>query len=111
MFKKKIDSNLLIKKGILAGILEVIFISLVAGFFMIADSFFPADSGNIILNIMAVLSLLVIGVGVSGILVLGLPLYYFTQKKYQEGIVALGVTLGTILVIFILISLIEIFVF
>lgn len=109
--RKKLDQKLLIKKGIIAGLLEVIFIILVASFFIISETLFPASAGSLIFGIIAVLSLLVISAAVSAVLVLGYPAYLFLQKKYKEAIVMLGATLGTMLVIFILVILGEIFIY
>ena len=56
--KKKIDRQELFKLGALAGLLEIIYIVLVAGFMILAQSLFPNDSADAIIGITSFLIIL-----------------------------------------------------
>ncbi|MEK7653568.1 MAG: hypothetical protein AAB358_03745 [Patescibacteria group bacterium] len=86
--------------GILTGIIEVCYIFLVGYFIMSANALFPA-AGNTIFAIVTMLTLLVISVVISGVLVFGLPVYYFIQKKNREIVWSLVSTFATIFVLFV----------
>ncbi len=110
MFKsKRKKTREIIKLGILAGLFEAIFVFLVGGYFLVAEILFPPESKSLILGIVSVLILLVVGVGLSAVLVFGLPAYFFLGKKYRAALIAFFSTVGVLLVIFTAIVLLEIF--
>lgn len=98
----KMSSGELIKDGIVAGVLEVIYIGIVAIFFMIAESVFPSDTSLVMAGIAAFLILVVLSVTISGMLILGYPLYYALQQRYPEALAILLVTCATLIVVFFL---------
>jgi hypothetical protein len=109
--KRKIDREDLIKFGAISGLLEVVYIVLVAGFFLFAESLFPVDSGSAVIGIVAVLILLVFSAGVSAVLIFGLPFYFMIQSKYEEAGITLISSAATIIAVFILMILGEIFIY
>ncbi len=102
---------MLVKKGISSGLVEVIFIILVAFFFIAAETLLPDKSGSMVLGIASVLVLLVIGAAVAGALVFGWPLYLALQKKYQEAVLVFCCTLATLLAFFVLVVAAEVIFF
>lgn len=110
-FKNKKEPLSAVKKGILAGVGEVIFISLVSLFLAASQALFHAGSKSLIFGISASLLLLVLGVAVSGLLIFGYPAYYFLNKQHRAALVFLAGALGAMIVIFLLLVLGEIFVY
>lgn len=103
-----------VSQGVVAGIMEVAYITLVAVFIVATDNLFASPrSGVMIFGIICVLSLLVLSVAVSGTLIFGWPVYYFMEKKYKEAInsfIASAVSIFVIFaIIFILASLVSLF--
>jgi len=115
MFKKltnkKLDRKDLIKFGSITGLMEIVYVVLVAGFFIVSESLFPATANSLIMGIVAVLTLMVISAGISAVLVLGLPLYFVMQKKYYEAVTVLLSSIVIMVVVFFLIILGEIFIY
>lgn len=103
--KNKINPAELFKLGAIAGLLEVIYIVLVATFMLLAQSLFPDDSNGVIVGIVSFLIVFVFSALVSGVILLGLPLYFAIQEKYKETLIVLAASafsLAGILVIMIL---------
>ena len=109
--RKKSDQQLLVKNGISAGLIEIIFVILVAFFFIAAESLLPDKSGSMILGIASMLILLVISAAVAGALIFGWPLYLALQKKYREAVLVFCCTLATLLAFFVLAVLAEVLFF
>ena len=87
-----------LKFGILGGILEVIYIVLVALFMQGAENWF---SGSGIFTGVLVLTLFVFSAAISGLLVLGYPAYLALQKNYKEAILTVLISLMVIFILFI----------
>lgn len=103
LFKSKdISAKEVIGKGIIAGIIQTAYIILVAMFVLSAGAIFPANSPFVIMGMVAFVILLVISVAVSAVVVFGVPLYLFFQKKYKESLNFLATTLVTLLLFFII---------
>lgn len=109
--KKKMDKEDLIKFGVLSGLIEVVYVVFVAGFFILSEALFPATAGSLIMGIIAFLLLLVISAGFSAVLIFGLPFYLMLQKKYKEAMIVICSSIGAMIVICILIILGEIFIY
>jgi hypothetical protein len=100
LFRAQVTRQELVKDGVVAAFLQVIYIAFIAIFFMIADTAFPDDSWLIVVGVVAFLILLVLSVAISGVLLFGYPLYYALQKKYSEALAILLITCGALLAIF-----------
>lgn len=103
--KNKIDNSELFKLGAIAGLLQVVYIVLVATFIILVESVFPDDSQGVIIGIASFLIVFVFSALISGVIMLGLPLYFATQQKYKESLMVLAssaVSLIAILIIMIL---------
>jgi hypothetical protein len=109
--KRKFALEELIKMGVISALMEVIYVVLVAAFFMVTESLFPADAASLIMGIIAMLILLVLSASISGILIFGIPFYFASQKKYHEAGVVFVSSVVTIVAMFILIILGEIFIY
>jgi len=80
--KQKITTEDLIKFGTISGLLEIVYIVLVAGFFILSESIFNIESKSAILGIIAVLMLLVFSATISAVLIFGILFYLLIIKKY-----------------------------
>lgn len=109
--KKKIQKEELVKVGVVSALVEILYIVLVGSFMMTTEALFPADSSSLIMGIASVLMLLVLSVTVSAVLMLGMPLYLTLQKQYKEALVVVGSSILTLVTIFVLIILGEIFIY
>jgi len=97
-----------IKIGLLTGLLEVIYITLIALFLWGGSSWFNS-SDNVLISIIMLL-IFVISAAVSGLLVFGYPIYLFTKtKNYVEAvktsalsILVIVISLGLFLLIYFL---------
>ena len=88
-------------QGALAGLTEICYIALVAIFMVGTESLFAAANPWLaVFGIIAVLALLVMSVAVSGVLLLGWPLYYFFERKYKEGLYALSGSIAAMFIVF-----------
>ncbi len=88
-------------QGAAAGLTEICYIALVAIFIAGTESLFATTSAWVaVFGIIAVLSLLVMSVAISGVLLLGWPAYYFLERKYKEGLYALSGSIAAMFVIF-----------
>ncbi|MFA5070596.1 MAG: hypothetical protein WC528_04925 [Patescibacteria group bacterium] len=87
-----------LKFGILGGVLEVVYIVLVVFFMQGMEKWF---SGSGAFTGVLVLTLLVFSAAVSGLLVLGYPVYLALQKNYKEAIFTLLISLAVIFILFI----------
>lgn len=108
---KKTNKSELVEMGVLTGVVEGIYVTLVAWFMSSAESIFKGHTPDPIFGAMAILSLLVFSAAISGTLVFGYPAYFFLQKKYRESFTVFISTLITILIIFVLIFFGGIFIF
>ncbi len=88
-----------LKYGILAGLLEGVYIFIVSIFMFTIQDFFSSNEMPG-LTFAAFLFLFVFSAGISGIILFGYPFYLVTNKKYREAVVAALVSLSTILVLF-----------
>jgi hypothetical protein len=103
----KTDKKEIYKFGIGGGLLEIIYIALVA---LLINSVNDIMNGaNSILSVLAFLLLFVFSVAVSGVFVLGYPAYLGLQKRLREAILTLLTTILTMLVAGIIVFLIAIF--
>jgi len=89
-------NNKSIKFGLLGGALEGIYISLVGLFFVCAQDWF---SGPSVFPMILMLMIFVFSAAVSGLLVLGYPLYLALQKKYKEAISTVLISLALIFIL------------
>ena len=93
-------------QGAAAGLTETCYILLIAIFMAGTESLFAtAEPWVAVFGIIAVLLLLVLSVAVSGILLLGWPIYYFLERKYKEGLYALT---GSVIAMFVIFAVIFI---
>lgn len=105
---KKIDKKEIYKYGIGGGILEILYILLVAWFMNSLDN--TMNQSEPIMSIMSVLLLFVFSASVSGFLVLGYPAYLALQKRLQEAFMTLLTTIltlfagGVIIFLFVILS-------
>jgi hypothetical protein len=100
--------------GVVAGLMELAYIALVA-IFMVGTQPLMANqpdsaSWSMVFGFLAFLSLFVFSAAVSGIIVLGYPFYYFTERKYKEALYAFLGTLVTMFVVFAIIFLVVLLV-
>ncbi|MDO8668961.1 MAG: hypothetical protein Q7K65_01570 [Candidatus Buchananbacteria bacterium] len=109
--KKQISSAELFKFGALAGILEVVYIVLVAVFMLLAQSFFPDNSNSIIIGITSFLIVFVFSALVSGLIMLGLPLYFAIQNKFKEALIVLASSAFSLIAILVIMILGKIFIY
>lgn len=93
MFELKSES-IQIKAGVLAGLLESLYIIIVAVIMMRMEQFLPQTDG--ILSIGMFLILLVFSAGISGTLVFGLPVHLFLEKRVKDAVRILITTLLTL---------------
>ena len=97
-----------IGQGVITGIMEVCYISLVAIFMVGAQSFLnnaPSSPWMNVFGIICMLSILVFSVGISGVLVFGWPAHYFMEHKYEQALSSFIATAATMFVIFSMIFL------
>ncbi len=111
MFNKKNPPQELIKKGVLAGVIQAAYTLAVAGFFLCSDSLFREGSRSMIFGIVAMLTLLVLSVAISGALMLGYPAYYFLKKEFRAGLTFLVAAVSTLALIFLALILGEVFIY
>jgi len=90
--QKSVSTGELFKLGAMAGILQVVYIVVVALFILLAESLFPDDSSGVIFGIASFLIVFVFSAMMSGVIMLGLPVYFATQNKYREAIIVLAST-------------------
>lgn len=91
---KKNDKKEIYKYGIGGGILEILYILLVAWFINSMEK--TTNEPEPIIGIMSVLLLFVFSAAVSGFLVLGYPAYLGLQNKLQEAFLTLLTTILTL---------------
>lgn len=92
---KKNEKKDIYKYGISAGLLEIIYILLVAWFITSLDNIM--GQVNNLVSILSFLLLFVFSAAVSGFLVLGYPAYLGLQKRLQEAFLTLLITILTLL--------------
>ncbi|MBN1326092.1 hypothetical protein JW977_03905 [Candidatus Falkowbacteria bacterium] len=92
---KKIEKKEIYKYGIGGGILQILYILMVAWFINSMDK--AESQSDPIINIMSVLLLFVFSATISGFFVLGYPAYLALQKRLQEAFLTLLVTILTLL--------------
>lgn len=103
--KKEVSSAELFKLGAIAGLIEIVYIVLVASFMLVAQSLFPATPSGAIVGIVSFLIVFVFSAMISGLIILALPLYFAIEKQYKEAIILLfssGFSLIAILIIMML---------
>ena len=83
----------------MGAIAEVIYVVIIALVLYNMSNLLPTPPA--FLGIALILTLLVFSTAVSGLFVLGLPVYLLIQKKTKEAILTFFVTLSTLLIIFI----------
>ncbi|NCN07203.1 hypothetical protein GW933_00775 [Candidatus Falkowbacteria bacterium] len=102
---QSVSTTELFKFGAIAGLVEVVYIVLVATFMLLAQSLFPDTPSGVIVGIVSFLTVFVFSATVSGVIMLGLPLYFAIEKKYKEALIILlssGFSLMAILIIMML---------
>ena len=102
MFELKGESPQ-VKVGILAGLLESLYVIVIAVIMMRLGSMMQYVEGA--LGIVLMLMLLVFSAGVSGIFTFGLPIYLFLQKRVKDAIRVMVTTFLTLLGVFFIILL------
>jgi len=103
-FSKQIDKKAIFKYGIGGGVAEIIYVLLIAYLFTNLEKLMPTPPA--LLGFFFFLLLFVFSAALSGLLVLGYPIYWATQKRSQEAVMTFFVTLLTILAGFVMIILI-----
>lgn len=103
--KKKVSQSELFKLGAIAGLLQVVYIILVAVFMILAQSIFPDNSDAVIIGIVSFLIVFVFSAMVSGAILLGLPLYFAMQKQYKDALTVLASSAFSMIAILIIIML------
>jgi hypothetical protein len=113
MFAKKINHREMAQKAVIAGFIEAAYIFCVAGFFLASSIIFGGQQQGpgIIISVMSFLILFVISASVSGLLMLGYPIYYALQKQFKEALICLVSSIGSLVVVFIVLAFISIFIF
>lgn len=91
-------TNKSLKFGIMGGLLEVIYIVLVALFMQNSEKWF---SGPGVFGIIFMLTIFVLSAALSGLLVLGYPVYLALQKNFKEAILTVLASLAVIFVLLI----------
>lgn len=109
--QKKIDQSELFKFGAIAGLLQVVYIVLVAVFMLLAQSLFPTGPNGAIVGIVSFLIVFVFSAMVSGVIMLGLPFYFASQNKYQEALIVLASSAVSLIAILIIMILGKIFLY
>ncbi|NQU77601.1 hypothetical protein HQ544_02795 [Candidatus Falkowbacteria bacterium] len=101
LFKKNPTNSHLIKSGILAGVLEAIYITVLIALGTTASSIFRDQFvDNQILNPILFLLIFVFSAAISTLIVLGYPAYLLhVEKKAREAMKTLMITLITLLVL------------
>ena len=102
---KKPKENKILKWGIFAGLVEFVYIFLVITVMDFISRYIikPPDTEEIILP-MLFLCIFVFSATVSGIIVLGYPIYLITQKKFKEAVSTILITLATLFLVILLIA-------
>lgn len=102
MFELKDESHQ-VKSGILAGLLESLYVIVIALLMMELTSLMLYVEQVLAMGLM--LMLLVFSAAISGVLVFGLPIYLFLQKRIKDAIRVMFTTFLTLLGIFFIILL------
>lgn len=93
---KKVNKSLIYKKGIGAGVAEIIYIILLVLLMTFLDRFMSKSASGA-LAMLSVLILFVFSAAVSGFFIFAYPIYLALEKKYQQAILTLLTTLLTLL--------------
>ncbi|PIY97122.1 MAG: hypothetical protein COY66_01175 [Candidatus Kerfeldbacteria bacterium CG_4_10_14_0_8_um_filter_42_10] len=97
MFELK-NEQTQVKAGVLAGLLESLYVLVVATIMMRMEEVMPNIDG--IFGIVMFLTLLVFSVGVSGIFVFGLPIHLFLEKRVKDAVRVMTTTFLTLMGVF-----------
>ncbi len=97
-----------ISRGILAGLLEGVYIFLV-GLFMFSTEGLYDSSEVPVMNVVVMLTLFVFSAGVSGLIVFGYPVLLVTKQRYAEAVKTVVATLATLLTLFVIVFAILFF--
>jgi len=92
------DKKLVLKWGIGAGLLQIVYIALVSFFIMATDGF--ASNVPSSLGFSLFLTLFVLSAAISASIVFGYPAYLVYKNKIKEAVATALVTMATLLVIF-----------
>jgi hypothetical protein len=106
--RKAEQTEEIVKQGVVAGLLQVVFIFMVSIAFLVFNALFAFGPGKVII---ALVSFLIVAVGcvvVTGLLVLGHPIRYAIEKKFNEALLVLAITLGTMFTVLVILALLTI---
>lgn len=103
---KKDNKKELWQWGLLSGLAEAVYIALIASLFMGLNHLAPMRAG-FIWPILFFLTLFVFSAVVSGLLVLGRPIFLALHQKYKEALLTLAISLGVLLLMLIVIILLA----
>ncbi len=92
--------------GLLGGLAEGIYIALIALLFTSLNRLAPMTVG-VIWPFLFFLTLFVLSVAVSGLLVLGRPIFLALKNEYQKALLTLGVSLGVLVLMLIIVILLA----
>lgn len=107
--KNKIDSNIVIKYGMLAGLTQYAYILAIIFIINNIDSIFRVqDERDFFLGPVLFLSIFVFSATISGLIMLGAPAYFIFHKKYPEAAMTLLVGLAALFMMAVLTFLILI---
>jgi magnesium-transporting ATPase (P-type) len=101
--EEKQDINKAIGFGVLGGLGQVLYCTLVVSFFNAAEKIFPPLVGSQLTGALFMLILFVFSVGTTGLIVFGYPAYLAFQKQFKPAILAAVSALVTLIAIGILI--------
>ncbi|MDP3964212.1 MAG: hypothetical protein Q8Q20_00950 [bacterium] len=89
-----------VKIGVAAGLLEGVFISVVAVFMRYIEQWFKSADSSAALSSLAFLFLFVFSAGISALVVFGYPMFLVLKNKFHEAVLASLTSLGTLLGLF-----------
>lgn len=97
MLFRKINDSAIIKFGFLGGIAQFGFCLLMASILTMIERMMP-EPPSPLAAILVFLLLFVSSAAISGLCVLGYPLYLAFQKRFIEGLMTLIITIGTLVI-------------
>lgn len=97
-----------IKKSLLLALATTVYIAIVSTLMIYLDQYISGQPGAV--TIILFLLLLVISAAICATLIFAWPVYKMIKGEMREGFKILGITIGWLIVLFILIGLVIIFV-
>jgi len=104
---KDATKDQLVRQGVVLGLIESVFVALVALVVFVGEVIFPISSIGPIIGVISLLILFVVGTGISATLVFGYPISLMLDKKEDEAKTLLFSILSTLLVVFVLLLIVA----